>query len=299
MIVNVRTLQTATRKLGIAVLFTTSLLQAQPGRGPAPERLDSINPDAGYQVLEALRNARYDGDYIFKFELRHMPRRGQSTLYRGTLFGTWNDAGNQTRIDLDPRPLGVETTKNGEDRLRLLMQNGTNPWVVRLSESSKSIDQLNQESLYEPLIPGITITPFDLLMPFLYWENASYEGPKRIKGRPAHQFLLSPPADLVDVERGFEQVRIAVDEDYLALLRVDLLDENANVIKSYRILNFKKVSGEWIVKSIDLVDHITREKTRFHILSVAMGQDLDRSNFQAESLVEPLDYPSRVDFDSL
>ena len=38
-------------------------------------------------------------------------------------------------------------------------------------------DELTGDALREPILPGIVYTPFDLQMPFLYWEDYNYEGP--------------------------------------------------------------------------------------------------------------------------
>ena len=51
------------------------------------------------------------------------------------------------------------------------------------------------KALFEP-VSGTNLTAFDLQMPFLYWPDFIYEGLARMHGRPAHQFLFYPPADV-------------------------------------------------------------------------------------------------------
>lgn len=250
-------------------------------------------------MLERMREARFAGDFIFEFELRHLPRRGEATLYRGTLFGTWTAAGRLTRVHIDPVPEKDGMVAPGVGPIRLLIHNGPDPWVVRWESEKEVPVLLKGAALFEPVIPGLTYTPFDLQMPFLYWEEDTYEGADRVKGRPAQIFRMKPPADIQNARPELDSVRLAIDEDYLALLRVELLGEDGDALKSFRILNFKKVMEEWVVKSIDLVDEESRDKTRFRVLSAAMGLDLVDSNFEAGRLGSPFRYPEGIAFESL
>jgi len=272
---------------------------AQPGSGRIRDRVEEVDPEVGAQMLKALRNSRYAGDFIFEYELRHFPHRGSTRLYRGTIFGTWNDTGNLMRINIENTPVGVADDSTEYDTIKFLIQNGSKRWIAHYRDTLDAPELLKGEALMEPLVPGLTYTPFDLQMPFLFWDEYEYEGAERIKGRPAHQFLMFPPDEIQSIAPELKAVRIALDENYMALLRVEFLDQADEVFKSFRILNFKKVADEWIVKSIDLVDEQTREKTRFRIVSAAMNEKLDPANFRIDALKEPLIYPASVNFDSL
>lgn len=272
---------------------------AQPGRSSGFDRLEPLSPEAAVELLETMRMARFQGDFIFEFELRHFPRRGETVLYRGTLIGTWNEAGSRTRIHIDGSPVGALPDPEGQGEVRLLIQNGESSWIVQWDPDTGNSKPLEGDSLFEPVVSGFTYTPFDLQMPFLHWRNYQYLGAERVKGRPAHLFFMEAPESLRENRPDLKGVRLAIDEDYLALLRVEMVDLNDQVSKSFRILNFKKVSEEWIVKSIDLVEEESRDKTRFRVLSAAMNIELPESNFEIEALGEPLEYPGRVDFDSL
>lgn len=244
-------------------------------------------------MLESIRSARYDGDFIFEFELRHFPRRGPTVLYRGSLFGTWNETGPLTRVELDGTPAPGAMDSDGPTGLRLLMQSGERRWIARHDVAGTGAPvRLSGEALFEPLIPGFAYSAFDLQMPFLFWEDYDYEGAERLRGRPAHLFLMKPPPSIQAAAPDLAAIRIAVDEDYHALLRVEWINREGAVERSYRILNFKRVDDQWLVKSIDLVDETTREKTRLRILSAAMRLELDPKNFTVESLNEPPRYPA-------
>ncbi len=277
--------------------FSHSL--AQPGPQTPGNRMKTITPEEGVKQLERMRGARFAGDFVFEFELRHLPRQGEAILYRGTLFGTWTEAGRLNRVHIDPVPAGDGAVKPGLQPIRLLIHNGAVPWVLRWDPGEDRAVLVEGKALFEPLIPGLTYTPFDLQMPFLFWEDSTYEGPDRVKGRPAQVFRMRPPIETREAQPELEAVRLAIDEDYLALLRVELLGENEETLKSFRILNFKKVMEEWIVKSIDLVNEESRDKTRFRVLSAAMGLELDPSNFAVDRLGAPFRYPEGISFESL
>lgn len=286
--------------LATAFLASTgSELAAQPGGARHRDRIQEVDPATGARMLEALRLARLDGDFIFEFEMRHFPRRGSTILYRGSLFGTWNEIGPLTRVELEDAPAAGSLETDAPTGVRLLMQNGPERWIARYDAGSEAPKLLAGEALFEPLIPGFTYSAFDLQMPFLFWDDYEYEGAQRLRGRPAHLFLMKPPPSVQKAAPELQAIRIAVDEDYHALLRVDWINQDDAVEKSYRILNFKRVDGQWLVKSIDLVDETAREKTRLRILSAAVRQELDESNFRVEGLKQSPSYPRSVAFESL
>ena len=62
-------------------------------REKTDSRYEEIDYEEGRTRLESFRAQRLDGDYCFRFQLEHMPRRAKTIRYRGTLWGTWNDLG--------------------------------------------------------------------------------------------------------------------------------------------------------------------------------------------------------------
>jgi len=91
-------------------------------------------------------------------------------------------------------------------------------------------------------------------------------------GRPAHQFLFYPPADVLRRNPALRGVRAYLDTQYTALVQVELIGENNQALKSLSVLDLKKIGDQWIVKSIDLRDEGTRNKTRFAVTAAALNQ---------------------------
>lgn len=282
------------------ILISPAGLLAQPGnRGRAADIEPELDPEEGARRIAAFRQARLMGDYLFDFELRYMPRRGDDQVYRGVMTGTWNSAGPVTRIDIDANsPAAMD--QPGLSPFRLLVQNGkkSERFIARVHGDSET-ERLEEADLFSPLLPGLTYTPFDLQMPFIFWDSYEYEGNDRVKGRPAHTFLMFPPENIREINTKLYAVRMALDADYNALLRVELLDENESIYKSFRVLNFKKVQDQWIIKTIDLVNDEDRDKTRLRILSASLGLDIDDAHFSMEGLQEPPRLPSSLNIEHL
>ena len=264
----------------ILVCLTSTLVLAQSKR-PVRDRLKvkEIDTQQAEAVLNKFRNQRIQGDFSFNFELHHLPRRGQAVHYYGRLWGSSNELGPITRVQLLIGN-GLNPTANSID---ILLQSGSqqNAWL--LNENGEP-HKLTETELLNPLLPDVLYTPFHLLMPFIYWSNWEYAGAQRIKGRPAHLFLMSPPESYAQTKLDIKGVRMALDEKFNALLEADILGSDGREIKSFRILNVKKVQGQWIPRSIDLIDSAKRNKTRFEISAAALNLNLPTSVFSLEGM---------------
>ncbi len=288
--------------LGLTCLVLGELVGQPPSRRLGEIRVNEIDQEEGVRRIESFRNSRLRGDYIFDFELRYMPRSGEDEVYLGSLSGTWNDIGPVTRMDVTVT--NTESPEVGGEALeamksfQLLVQNGRERWVERRINGGP-IEVVESADLFEPVLPGLTYSAFDLQMPFIFWDEFAYEGSQRVKGRPAHLFLMYPPDKVKAANPNLYAVRMALDNDYNALLRVELINQEDTVYKSFRVLNFKKVSEEWIIKTIDLVNDLDRDKTRLRVLAAALGLNLNAKGLAKGGLLEPLDLPPGESFEPL
>ena len=137
---------------------------------------------------------------------------------------------------------------------------------------------------FDPLAIGIDYSGFDALMPFIHWENVSYVGSGRVIGRVAHLFSCIPPKEMKEINPDIRSVRVAVDDAYNALLRVEIFGRRGVVDRKFSVIGFKKVRDVWIVKTIDLLDTRTREKTRLRIEAAAVDLSLGPEIFGKENL---------------
>ncbi len=262
----------------ILACFTPPILEAQPKR-PLRDRLKvkKIDVQQAQELLWKFRNQRLKGDYCFDFKLRHLPRRGEEIHYRGRLWGSWNELGPVTRVQL------FRESKKANAPLNILLQSGPRQHVWVLDENLDPLE-LTETELMKPILPGVLYAPFHLLMPFIFWDNWDYAGVQRVKGRPARQFLMFPPESYSQTAPNIKGVRMALDAKFNALLKADILDAEGRETKSFKILNFKKVQDQWIPRSIDLVDRTTRNKTRFEVSAAALNLNLPSYVFTPEGM---------------
>ncbi len=262
------------------VLGVVALSMNAQRKIPMPDEMpvNNLTEEEYEPFLDQLRYARLQGDYSFRFRLEHFPREGEERTYRGILWGTWMSGSLTNRIHLET----PKETRSENGSLQLLQRTGVDPqlWLRR---DSDEVYQPTVEESHEPLVEGLTFSSFEMQMPFLFWEDYTYEDSIRLKGRPAHVFLMHAPEK--HLEAGVAGVRIFVDEAFHALLRAEVINPNGAVSKTIKVLSFKRVSGQWIVKSIDLIDEGTRDKTRFTVLQAAVGLNLPYAYFLPTSLI--------------
>jgi hypothetical protein len=240
----------------------------------------------GARILGEFRQLGLPGDYYLAFALEVLPRRGSGFSVPGRLWGSRNPVGPISRLTVTPAAPAVEE--------RWLVQNGRQPqtWTWTAGETSE-VQRLPVERALDPLA-GTQATVFDLQMPFVHWPEFVFEGVTRIRGRTAHAFLLYPPTDFAAAHADVAGVRIYLDMQFHALMQAVVLDGNERPRRTLTVLDLKKVGDHWIVKSIDLRDERTRDKTRFRVTGVALDLDLSPQVFEPEALDEPLGPPARV-----
>jgi len=279
---------------GLALLtlsFLAPTARAQKESRPPPNYAQLSPPDQaeGRAIVEGFRQQGIAGDYYLEFELQVLPRHGAEQVLLGRLWGSRNAAGPVSRVSVAASPVA---SRSGE--VRLLIQSGPMPQIWRWTEGSGApVAPLGVEALFEP-VAGTGLTAFDLQMPFLYWPEFVYEGLARMHGRPAHQFLFYPPADVARRNPALHGVRAYLDTQYTALVQVELIGEDDHALKTLSILDLKKIGDQWIVKSVDCRDEPTRNKTRFAVTAVALNQRFSSKVFDPGDLAEPAAIPGEL-----
>ncbi len=255
------------------------------------KKMTPIKEAEGDVRMTAFRNQRMAGDYCFRFQLIQKPRRGRNVYYYGTMWGSWNKQGPVSRILFNPRPSSSGTVDSGSvSPIEMIVQSGVKPSVWLRKNQDMVFERVQGEDVFKPIIDGVLFRPFDLQMPFVYWNNYKYEGPARL-GNVGHVqlFKMYPPQGSAVVSKGIKSVRIALDDTYDALRRVEIFGAEGKAISGLETRSFRKVQGQWIVKDVSLKDYRTRDRANFLVKAAAIGIDLNASVFNPESLdVVPL-----------
>ena len=250
----------------------------------APPELAQVGlPDAAEiaRILVQFRQTGIAGDYFLEVDLRALPRRGEEKTLQGKMWGSRNVEGAITRVVLAEGP--------GREQ-RLLVQNGGAAAVWRL-EGQQAVS-LDAAALFQPVVPGVNLTAFDLQMPFLYWPGVTLEKITRMRGRPAHVFVFRPPAAFAAKNPRVGAVRAYLDTQYNAPTQIETIDPDGRVSKTLSLLDLKKVGEQWIPKSFEVRDEVTRDKTRLTVSAAALNLALPSGIFTPAGLSEEIRPPA-------
>jgi hypothetical protein len=271
-----------------AALFASALalageLSAQSRFRPPPNYLQIGEPDQaeGARMLAEFRSLGIAGDYALDFDLRVMPRRGPERTVSGRMFGA-RDAGRDVtlvRFEGDSQPRAI------------LFRKGADGGVWMHDGVSAEAAGLGETELFAP-IAGTDLSAFELTMPFLEWSDVVYEGVAKLRGRPAQRFIAYPPGSIVAAQPALSGVRFHLDAQFNALVQAELIGAGGAVLKTITVLELKRTGDQWVVKTIDVRNDTTRDKTRFRVTAAALGIANARAIFQPSHLpLEPAEIP--------
>jgi hypothetical protein len=250
--------------------------------GPLPElaQVGKPNAEEAARLIAQFRNSGVAGEYYMEFELRALPRRGESRTFKGRWWGSRNAQGVVTRIEL---------TDGAGAEHRLLLQNGEHATVWRWINGRAT--EVATADVMAPLIPGVEISAFDLQMPYLYWPGATVEKITRILGRPAHAFIFPAPPTFRAQHKDISGARAYLDTAFNVPMQTEVLGSNGRVTKTLALLSMKRVDKQTIPTAADYKNEVTRDKTRLQITGIALDLSLPDSLFEPASLAQPASTP--------
>jgi hypothetical protein len=268
------------------LLGAAGLLPGATAPRPAPKYLQAKPDQAeGAQVLQSFRSLGIQGTYWLKFDLRVMPHKGDERVLHGEMFGTHGQGGPLSRLSVHD-----SSSPDGDHEQSFIFQSGKEPsaWIRNSGQHDLLPHKMEDYDLLAR-VSDTDLTLFDLLMPFLHWADYVYEGVANVRGRPAHVFLLYPPVPLEAPAGGKapSAVRVFLDTQFSAMTQVEWLDADGKALKTVTVLDLKKVGEQWLVKSIDVRNLVTRDKTRLAFKAVALDLVLPAGTFAPDRLAEP------------
>jgi hypothetical protein len=247
------------------------------------ERLDEAE---AARLLGLFKAQSIEENFCFHFQLKHKPKRGRTVYYEGVLYGSWNEAGPVSRFKLFPGKIDDQPPAELSP-IEMIVQNGVAPKVWIRRHRSEAFTLIEDGSLFEPVFEGILYTPFDLQMPFIFWNNYEYEGPSRVLSRIGQKFLMFPPEGSLAERNGIAAVRISIDDTYYALLRAEVLQDDYTVRSQFTVRGIKKIQDRYIVKEVELKNPSTKDATTFRVMAASVGLNLESSIFNPEMPENP------------
>lgn len=266
-----------------SLLLAAGVSLAAAPASPPPElaQVGKPNAEEAARLVEQFRNSGIPGEYYLEFELRGLPRRGEGETFKGRWWGSRNDQGVVTRIEL--------TDASGGSH-RLLLQNGEHAKVWTLANGKPT--EVGLAEITAPLVPGVEVSAFDLQMPYLYWPGATVEKITRVLGRPSHAFLFPAPPAFRSEHADISGARAYLDTQFNVPMQTEVLGRNGKVIKTLALLSLKTVDRQMLPKAADYRNEVTRDKTRLQVTAAALNLKLPASVFQPASLGQPASPPA-------
>lgn len=234
----------------LAICCSWDILDAQLKGRPTPARQtpDAISESDGEILMQRFQQNQNIGGFGFRFHLEERPYRNPSFSVTGRFFGYWLDGKRWTRIELD------ESAHSG--LTSYLFDGSSDPKIWKWIDGGFYL--LPIENINDPLLPGFSITLFEILMPYLHWENPAYQGPTRIMGRPVHRFVFENP----NISIGPEHVELAIDESYAVMLQLRSYRSGGSELRRWQAAQFKRMGEDWTIGRIDVSDPQTRGRSR-------------------------------------
>jgi Outer membrane lipoprotein-sorting protein len=271
---------------GIVLGLGVAVLSAQQRLKPPAVYVEINPPDQveGARILGDMRNVGLGGPYYQEFELRLLPRKGRESRLRGRWFGDRNESGPVTRVEL--------TSVAGQTEV-LLIQSGPQPAVWRLASDHAPV-RVEGSDVMQP-IAGTNLSAADLQLPFMFWTDFVYEGRTPFRGRPAYVFLLYPPPAAAEQLTGIGGARVFIDTQFHAPLQAQWVDDAGQPVKTITVIDLKRIKERWIVKSFEVRDDRTRDKTRLVVTAVDLDAKLPPELFTPNGPVGPADFTVPAD----
>lgn len=256
---------------------------SQGVRGNSSSRVFPLTPEEAAQRWSEFSATRPAADYCFAFELEHKPRKGESRVYDGLIWGTAGDITQaNTRISLRDRD-------SKEPAEFLILGNSGKPEIYRFKGGKTQ--KLETTQWLAPLMDGLIYSPFDVLMPFKTWDS-SYFGPGRV-ARAVHFYDLKAPENFSGAN--ISKIRVALSREFNAPFQTEFFDKNGDVSRVLSLGSVKKFDEKWIVKELEMFDKNSRDRDTIKIVSAKFLKEFPEGIFDVEKLSKSFEAPNDLE----
>ncbi len=247
------------------VLIFLSSANAQSVRRPRTKPGLDLSPAAAQERWTEFTSSQLGSDYCMDFEIIHRPRKSKEIKYVGYMLGTERGGTLYTRIRIYP----VSEPAKAEEYIMRNSISGGSVWRFKDSKFVK----IDKADWLKPLYEGLLYSPFDLLMPYKYWQSR-YAGAGHV-GQAVHLY------DLNSGEFPNSRVRIALTRDFNVPAQIQIFGVNGD--KTALLGAVKKVDDLWFMSEASVKDESTKDKDILRIKAVRFKITLPMSIFEPTS----------------
>jgi hypothetical protein len=228
------------------------------------------------EFLQTFRGMRLATDFVWKFELKYIPSSGNEVIYEGIYYGSWYFDTPISRITLLPN-------QHLAKQIEFIFHNGIDPRIWKIED--ETISEVPQDQWTEELVPGSIYRPFDILLPYVFWQDYKYLGPDKQKSRPVQKFQMLKPEGSPAIWP--DSIEMNIDDDYFVMIGSEV-NKNGKAIRRFRITGYENVQQNWILESTEIINFENNDKTELTVKEAAMNIHLPEAMFNPYFWNEPL-----------
>lgn len=150
--------------------------------------------------------------------------------------------------------------------------------ILGLGEKSATLEEKRggrtapvSPAKFDDPVRGGLLTYEDLALRFLYWPSPRLLGEESIRSRPSFKIEIPAPGS----ESDYGVVRIWIDKESGALLRVEGYNKEGKLAKRFEVVSAQKLGGQWMLKQmrVERLDPATKKVTGRTYLEVTGRAD--------------------------
>jgi len=105
-------------------------------------------------------------------------------------------------------------------------------------------------------IKGTALDCFDLLMPFLWWDDFELTGKEKSRGRDCYVINFKAPAGFA-----LSRVKVWIDSSIFVVLKAEIYSSEDKRTKAVSVKSFKNIDDQWMIKDLEVVEESSSFKT--------------------------------------
>lgn len=209
--------------------------------------ISRLSKEEAQQFLESFQNQKLSNSMVLKIHIKPITKNNDLSSYQGTL----------SLIPEQQQLKGQITLQSLKKSFEINFIQSLTPSISLKTEKTQT--DIFVKNWLNPILPNCPYTPFEILMPFIYWEG-TYQTSKRTGGRVVHCFSMHPPVLFKKELKNIQSVDIEIDAGFLVLKKAELFNESQQKLCTIAVESFKKFDNTWMIKTLSSIHYPNGQK---------------------------------------